>query len=212
MPSIGLAPPFPLVAEDSPRPEPASRPALPRRDPRLYQIATLGSLLSYGLFALHLEVRPEQAVAMLATVLAAQYAATRLARLYAALEGLIALSGLLLPLAFAQAPSLLRPLYGEAGGPAFRAGAVALSRVDPRARPLLYGLATLICAGRPYLGMHYPSDVLAGAALGLAVGDAWPLPTDHRVATEPSPSAAPSPPRTPALELPPAAASPEECS
>ena len=55
----------------------------------------------------------------------------RLARLYAALEGLIALSGLLLPLAFSQAPSLLRPLYGEAGGPAPVAGGeiVALQQV-----------------------------------------------------------------------------------
>ena len=29
--------------------------------------------------------------------------------------------------------------------------------------------------GRPYLGMHYPSDVLAGALLGTALGLALPL-------------------------------------
>ncbi|GIK76489.1 MAG: putative phosphoesterase [Actinomycetes bacterium] len=56
------------------------------------------------------------------------------------------------------------------------AAAVSLGRVAPGARPALYGLAVLVCAGRPYLGMHYPSDVLAGAALGLAIGRAWPLP------------------------------------
>src|SRR5436190_1484228 len=27
---------------------------------------------------------------------------------------------------------------------------------------------------RPYLGMHYPSDVLGGAALGLVIGRLWP--------------------------------------
>ena len=56
------------------------------------------------------------------------------------------------------------------------AGATALARVAPRARLPLLALAGLICAGRPYLGMHYPSDVLAGVALGLAIGRAWPLP------------------------------------
>ncbi len=56
------------------------------------------------------------------------------------------------------------------------AGATALGRVAPRARPALAGLAALVCLGRPYLGMHYPSDVLAGAALGLAIGRLWPLP------------------------------------
>lgn len=51
------------------------------RDPRLYQIAVLGSLLIYGVTRLDLEVRPLQAAAMLATALAVQYAGTRLARL-----------------------------------------------------------------------------------------------------------------------------------
>ena len=56
------------------------------------------------------------------------------------------------------------------------AGAVALGRAAPGARAPLYLLAALICAGRPYLGMHYPSDVLAGVALGYAIGRAYPLP------------------------------------
>jgi undecaprenyl-diphosphatase len=50
------------------------------------------------------------------------------------------------------------------------AGATALGRVQPRARPYLFGLAAAICVGRPYLGMHYPSDVLAGGALGFWLG------------------------------------------
>ena len=36
----------------------------------------------------------------------------------------------------------------------------------------LYSLALALAISRPYLGVHYPSDVLAGAILGTAVG-AW---------------------------------------
>jgi undecaprenyl-diphosphatase len=67
------------------------------------------------------------------------------------------------------------------------AGATALGRVAPRARPALGALAALVCLGRPYLGMHYPSDVLAGVALGYAIGRLWPLP----------PAASPQPEETP---------------
>jgi membrane-associated phospholipid phosphatase len=49
------------------------------------------------------------------------------------------------------------------------AGARALARVWP-AKPL-YALAGLITFTRPYLGVHYPSDVVAGAALGTAVAE-----------------------------------------
>jgi undecaprenyl-diphosphatase len=54
------------------------------------------------------------------------------------------------------------------------AAATALGRVAPSARLPLYGLAAAICLTRPYLGMHYPSDVLAGAALGTALGATVP--------------------------------------
>jgi len=36
--------------------------------------------------------------------------------------------------------------------------------------PPLYVLAGAMALSRPYLGVHYPSDVVAGAALGDAVG------------------------------------------
>jgi undecaprenyl-diphosphatase len=54
------------------------------------------------------------------------------------------------------------------------AAATAMGRVAPGARLPLCGLATAICLTRPYLGMHYPSDVLGGAAVGLVIGRLWP--------------------------------------
>jgi undecaprenyl-diphosphatase len=52
--------------------------------------------------------------------------------------------------------------------------ATAMFRVDPAtAGALVFALA--LSLGRPYLGMHYPSDVLAGALLGIALGLAVPL-------------------------------------
>lgn len=59
------------------------------------------------------------------------------------------------------------------------AAATALSRIDRRLLVPSFALAKLIGIGRPYLGMHYPSDVLAGAALGWVIGRAWPLGPRH---------------------------------
>lgn len=50
------------------------------------------------------------------------------------------------------------------------AGALLLSWVERRIAPALFGLAALIAISRVYVGVHYPTDVLGGAALGLAVG------------------------------------------
>jgi membrane-associated phospholipid phosphatase len=52
--------------------------------------------------------------------------------------------------------------------------ATAMTRVEPVAA-VAFLLAGALALGRPYLGMHYPSDVLAGALLGVALGLIVPL-------------------------------------
>jgi membrane-associated phospholipid phosphatase len=49
------------------------------------------------------------------------------------------------------------------------AGACAYSRLGLPKGPL-YGLAGGLAASRLYLGVHYPSDVVAGAVLGSVLG------------------------------------------
>jgi len=72
----------------------------------------------------------------------------------------------------ARAPTKLS--FPSAHATSSIAGATALGRVEPRARPPLFALAAAICVGRPYLGMHYPSDVIAGAAFGALLGSLVP--------------------------------------
>ena len=79
------------------------------------------------------------------------------------LEGLPPLGG---------APSSLS--FPSAHSTASFAAATAMTRIDSTAA-VLFALAALIAVGRPYLGMHYPSDVLAGALLGTALGLVAPL-------------------------------------
>ncbi len=52
--------------------------------------------------------------------------------------------------------------------------ATAMTRVEPLGA-LAFLLAIALALGRPYLGMHYPSDVRAGAILGSALGLIVPL-------------------------------------
>lgn len=73
----------------------------------------------------------------------------------------------------------LPPLMGTTTGLSFPsahaatsfAGALAYRRCGLPAAPL-YGVAGAMACSRVYLGVHYPSDILAGALLGTAVAAA----------------------------------------
>ncbi len=45
---------------------------------------------------------------------------------------------------------------------------------------LLYLLALGFALSRPYLGVHYPSDVVVGAVLGTGIAGLWPSGTATR--------------------------------
>ena len=66
-------------------------------------------------------------------------------------------------------PTLSGRSYPSAHASMSFAGAHALSRALPA--PPLYVGAAAMAASRPYLGVHYPTDVLAGAVLGAAMAE-----------------------------------------
>ena len=84
------------------------------------------------------------------------------------LEGLPPLGG---------APSSLS--FPSAHATASFAAATAMSRFAPEMKPALFGAATAMAVTRPYLGMHYPSDVVAGALLGSVLGRVVPIPAGN---------------------------------
>jgi membrane-associated phospholipid phosphatase len=66
-------------------------------------------------------------------------------------------------------PTGSRISYPSAHASTSFAGARALSRAWPAAP--LYATAAAMALSRPYVGVHYPSDILAGAVLGTAVAE-----------------------------------------
>ena len=59
------------------------------------------------------------------------------------------------------------------------AAAGMLSHRHPKAAPLYYGLAGVVATSRVHVKVHHASDVLAGAAIGIAYAQVaqriWPV-------------------------------------
>jgi undecaprenyl-diphosphatase len=71
----------------------------------------------------------------------------------------------------------LTPVVTKLSSPSAHATtSFAAARAYRRLAPawLLYLAAGAFAVSRPYLGVHYPSDVVAGAVLGTAVAELWP--------------------------------------
>jgi undecaprenyl-diphosphatase len=121
--------------------------------------------------------------------------------LYVALADLVAgVSGALLRQAIGRERPPLRfpephPLVHVPGNPSFPSGhaatsfacAATLAWLTPLSPIALYALATLIAFSRVYVGVHYPLDVIGGAALGLGVATALRLLVEARRRSAPRP-------------------------
>lgn len=68
------------------------------------------------------------------------------------------------------------PPHGKSYPSGHASAAFAAARVISRLEPTLareaYGLATQVAVSRVYAGVHYPSDVVAGALLGTGIAEA----------------------------------------
>jgi undecaprenyl-diphosphatase len=134
-------------------------------------------------------------------VLAALYWRRPAIFLYVALADLIAgVSGALLRQAIGRERPPLRfpephPLVHVPGNPSFPSGhaatsfacAATLAWLTPLPPIALYTLAALIAFSRVYVGVHYPLDVIGGAALGLGVATALRLLVEARRRSAPRP-------------------------
>jgi undecaprenyl-diphosphatase len=69
-------------------------------------------------------------------------------------------------------PTVSRLSFPSAHSTTSFAAARAFSGLVPSGA--LYAAAIVFAVSRPYLGVHYPTDVVAGAVLGTVIAGAWP--------------------------------------